>query len=106
MYIVDKSYPAHAYCFHIPCSEDAERIVDDVYRIIEYFWSKNVPHNLFWTFGAVDGRQLLKIFIFPRMQMHDKINASLNVAFCELSGYVTVGSKSKATNYFKIERND
>lgn len=97
VHVVDESYPAHAYCFHIPSSDDTVRIVDDVYRLIEYFWLKIVPHNLFWTFGAVDGRQLLKIFIFPRMRMQDKMSASLNVAFCELSGYVVVGSKSKFT---------
>lgn len=94
MYVVDESYPAHAYCFHIPNINDTVPIVDDVYRLIQHFWSKVVPHNLFWTFGGVDGCEHLKLFIFPRMQMHDKISASLNVAFCELSGYVAVGSES------------
>lgn len=84
---------------------DTEQIVDDVYRLIEYFWTKMVPHNLFWTFGAVDGRQVLKIFIFPRMQMHDKMSATLNVAFCELSGYVVVGSKSKFISHLYDRRN-
>lgn len=95
VHAVDESYPAHAYCFHISSDgDDTERVVNDVYRLIEFFWARIVPHNLFWTFGAVDGRQVLKIFIFPRMEMHDKMSASLNVAFCELSGYVIVAGKS------------
>lgn len=96
VYTLDANYPAPAYCFQIPSSNDIEPIVDDVYRLIEYFWLKVLPHNLFWTFGTVDGREILKIFIFPHMQMHDKVSASLNLAFCELSGYVVVGSKYNA----------
>lgn len=105
MHAIDESYPAKAYCFHISNDEETEQIVDDVYRLIEYFWTEIVPHNLLWTFGAVDGRQLLKIFIYPRMQMHDKMSASLNVAFCELSGYVVVGSKSKYSRHLSLKRN-
>lgn len=97
MHVLDESYPAHAYCFHIPTIDAVAHIADDVYRIIEYFWANIVPHNLFWTFGVTtDGRrQTMKIFIFPRMEMHDKTSvASMNVAFCELSGYVVVGGES------------
>lgn len=96
VHTVDNSYPAHAYCFCIPSNgDDATRIVDDVYRLIEYFWLKIVPHNLLWTFGSIEGCEYLKIFIFPRMEMSEKPTGTWNMAFCELSGYITVGGKCK-----------
>lgn len=58
----------------------------------------NIPHNLFMTYGKpLNGTcetNSLRIIIYPRKDNYGcKLSLSFNLAFCELSGYIPVGSK-------------
>lgn len=64
-------------------------------KLIEYCCQKNIPHNLFVTRRSKFDE--ICIFLFPRHVANfgvDKVYTShLNVAFCELSGYIPIGDE-------------
>lgn len=73
-----------------------EEILDDIAKLIEYFCAKCLPHNIFCTKenSKDDNGNVVKVFVFPRDKMEDvKEFNSFNIAFCELSGYIPIGSK-------------
>lgn len=69
--------------------QDAEKL----HEIVKYCCEKVIPHNLTLT----KSRDLkdIRIFFFPRFLSNfgaNKVFSShLNVAFCEMSGYIPVG---------------
>lgn len=69
-----------------------EVILDDIFKLITFFLKENVPHNIFFTFGSFNGKEALRIYIFPRENRQEAKDTNFNIAFCELSGYVPVGS--------------
>lgn len=85
--------PANGYSLHVTNYNEKNQISEDLFKLIEHCCNKMMPYNVFWTFGKWTDQEILKIFIFPRKQMSTKFQNVFNVAFCELSGYVPVGSK-------------
>lgn len=75
---------------------DKEEILDAIAKLIEYFCSECIPHNVFCTKGnSIDGNgNVVKVFVFPRDKMADvKEFTSFNIGFCEFNGYIPTGSK-------------
>lgn len=74
------------------CVEIDDSGVDvKIFEMVQLFCSLNVPHNLFFTFGGRNNR--LRVFLYPRATVYEtKESCPFNVAFCELSGYVPVGT--------------
>lgn len=63
-------------------------------KLVDYCCQKTIPHNIFFTRSRTDE---LRVFFFPRTLGNfgaEKLYTSfLNVAFCELSGYVPIGDE-------------
>lgn len=95
VYKLDNKYPAQGLCFPIIDYENKNSIADDLIKLIRHFCDKIIPHNIFLTMGNYENRTILKVFVYPRHRMSEKEISSFNSAFCELSGYVPVGSKFK-----------
>lgn len=100
VYKIDDKYPANGFCIQIDRGADSKRkdeICCDAIRLIDYLCQHNIPHNIFITYGKDDVADIrkLKIYIFPRDSTVGAVKefSSFNIAFCELSGYVPVGSK-------------
>lgn len=84
-------FPAFALCLPIFTWTDSGIVASKVLKIVDYFCTKSIPHNLFWTLGTHSDQQTVRIYIFPRNNMTDKNSNSFNVALCELGGYFPVG---------------
>lgn len=70
--------------------------------MVDLCCTRNIPHNIFFTFGVNED---LRCFFFPRLSdfVSDKVFTShLNIAFCELSGYIPVGDEEM---YDKMDEN-
>lgn len=82
------------FCYLIDDSDASATInSEEISMIVGNFCAMNIPHNLFFTYGTRDGRRVLRVYIFPRtVYFESKDNCDFNVAFCELSGFVPVGS--------------
>lgn len=88
--------PIKAYCLTVVdwSSRMIKEIVGQVMKIVDFFCSENIPHNLFFTFESTEERQAVHIYIFPRNQVCEiKEFSSYNIACCELAGFVSVGSE-------------
>ena len=60
--------------------------------------AKNIPHNIFFTHGFNNeaNKSDLRCFLFLRKTDFDSektFTNHLNIAFCELSGYISLGSE-------------
>ncbi|XP_055303240.1 GDP-D-glucose phosphorylase 1 [Sitodiplosis mosellana] len=84
-------FPAFALCLPIFHWRDKGVIASKISKIVEYFRQESIPHNIFWTYGTHSNQNLVKVFIFPRNRLTDKISSSFNAAFCELTGFVPIG---------------
>lgn len=91
-YKIDGKYDVPGYCFLILDKNEIEFILIDIFKLIEFFLESNIPHNIFFTLGSFNGTEVLRIYIFPRESVHEVKDFNFNIAFCELSGYVPVGS--------------
>lgn len=65
-----------------------------LHKLVEYCCEKTIPHNIFFTRSKTNE---LRVFFFPRTLGNfgaDKLYTTLlNVAFCELSGYIPIGDE-------------
>lgn len=65
-------------------------------RLVDYCCKKTIPHNMFFTRSKASDD--IRVFFFPRTLGNfgaDKLYTSfLNVAFCELSGYIPIGDEA------------
>lgn len=112
IYKIHDNYKIPGYCFIIKKYDDADKRVDsiisDVYSLIQMFCTKNIPHNVFFTSGTYENSSVIRVYIYPRQHYYEtKENCTFNVAFCELSGYVPVGSAEMydtVTDKFIIEK--
>jgi len=90
--IDDPNFAVSAFCFI--ASDDSSADANKLHKLIELCCRKCVPHNLFFTRSASNE---IRVFLFPRMKDNlgvDKLYTSfLNVAFCELSGYIPIGDE-------------
>jgi hypothetical protein len=118
VYVLGDKYPAKGYCFQLFAKTQIDDIANDVFMLIEFLNECQKAHNVFFTFGSaatmtvavstVDGTEAaltclptesdknnLKIFVLPRDKccLNKEIFCNLNVAFCEICGYVPVGGK-------------
>lgn len=84
-------YPVFAFCLPIFQWIDKGVVASKVTKIVEYFFLKSIPHSIFWTFGTHSNQNIVKVFIFPRYKLTDKLSSSFNAAFCELTGFVPIG---------------
>lgn len=91
--IDDPNYPVKAFC--LIASNDTKTDALKLHKLVEYCCQKTIPHNLFFT-KPRDSDEL-RVFFFPRTLGNfgaDKLYTSfLNVAFCELSGYIPIGDE-------------
>lgn len=111
VYRLGTDFPVISFCFMIQPNNDVSTnsISSDIIKMVEYFCDNGIPHNLFWTFAPYGDRQVIKIFVYPRAHMTDKISSEFNLAFCELSGYVSTGGRERAllfTYSIDISRNN
>jgi len=70
-------------------------LVEKAEILFNHLCDNNIPHNMILTTN-VDSANCtsLRLIIFPRNQFQtNKLLSDLNIAFCELSGYVTTGCK-------------
>lgn len=79
-----------AFCL---VSRDIKSDVEKLYKLVQYCCDKVIPHNIFFT-KSKDLKET-RIFFYPRFLSNfgaNKVFSShLNVAFCELSGYLSIG---------------
>lgn len=100
----DKS-PTIGFCFPIQRYEDKFQISSDVQKLVEYFCANVMPYNVVWILGSNNvkrddtssSNEIVKIFVFPKKTMADKINSVFNVACLEQSGYVSLGGMNHYT---------
>lgn len=89
--INDPSLPAKAFCL---VANDEKTDALKLQKLVDYCCQKTIPHNIFFTRSRTDE---LRVFFFPRTLGNfgaEKLYTSfLNVAFCELSGYVPIGDE-------------
>ncbi|EDS42476.1 D330012F22Rik protein [Culex quinquefasciatus] len=79
--------PAKAYCFQLEDPSSAPNFIALIYRAIELLLDAGIAHNLFFTWNS--GGTVLRALVYPRSRPCEyKQVLPLNVAFCELSGYV------------------
>lgn len=80
-----------AFCL---ISNDVKTDALKLHKLVELCCDKTVPHNMFFTKSQTNE---LRVFFYPRTLGNFgalKLYTSfLNVAFCELSGYVPIGDK-------------
>lgn len=113
LFEIDELYPAIGFCFPLTNINELNDISDDIFKLIQFLCNNNIPHNLFITYGKQNANviagggdtigndddnnrnnEIIKIFIYPRENACKiKTFHSFNIAFCELSGYIPVGSK-------------
>lgn len=89
--INDIRYPVPGYCILITNTCEANTIQ----RLIDFCCQQNIPHNLFITRSKNPSE--IRVFLFPRLNSNFKLDKvfdnQLNVAFCELSGYIPIGDE-------------
>lgn len=92
-------YPVQAYCFIIANTEETKATCADVYKLVSHLCDQNIPHNVFFTGGTFNAASnVIRVFVFPRKNIcESKQFVPFNIAFCELSGYVPVGSEYRKT---------
>lgn len=87
----DPGLPVKAFCL---ISNDVETDALKLQKLVDYCCQKTIPHNIFFTKSRSNE---LRVFFFPRTLGNfgaEKLYTSfLNVAFCELSGYVPIGDE-------------
>lgn len=94
--------PITGFCYRITDPNHIASEVANICKLVDYMCRHNVPHNLFLTFENIAEEShvaptVLRCFVWPRDKLRaNKEVAPMNVAFCELSGYVPVGCKSSA----------
>ena len=92
IYKLDIKYPARGFCFVLQKGDrNVEEMSNNAFRLVNYLCQNAIPHNIFVTF---DNSYNLRIYVFPReRKFEEKELSGFNIAFCELSGFVPVGSK-------------
>lgn len=94
--IDDPKYPVKGFCL---ISNDAKSDALKLHKLIELCCEKVIPHNIFFTRS---GTGELRIFFLPRTLGNfgaEKLYTSfLNVAFCEMSGYIPIGDEELFEN--------
>lgn len=94
VYRLAGQYPVLGFCFLVRPNDNVDAIAADMIKLVDYFCANRIPHNVFWTFAPhADHGRVIKMFVYPRAHMSDKIRSEFNVAFCELSGYVPTGGR-------------
>lgn len=90
-YRLNKLMPTEAICYLIDDS-NKESNLKQIYGLIEFMCQNNIPHNIFLTPDRSKEGRKLKVFLYAR-EHHYKIKdiTAMNAAFCEFSGYITVG---------------
>ncbi|CRK95274.1 CLUMA_CG008699, isoform A [Clunio marinus] len=91
--INDSKFPVKGFCM---IAKETKSDAEKLSRIIEYCCANKVPHNMFFTKSRMSDD--IRIFFYPRMLGNfgaEKVYTSLlNVAFCELSGYIPIGDEN------------
>ena len=89
--------------------KDIKRDAEKLNAIVKYCCEKVIPHNISLT-KSRDLKEI-RIFFFPRFLSNFGANklfsSHLNVAFCELSGYIPVGDDElydKITESYVLDR--
>lgn len=90
--INDERLPARGFCLLL---NDIDLDAQKLFKLVEFCCQQTIPHNMFFTKSHTSNET--RIFLFPRSMKSfgtDKIYSSfLNVAFCELAGYIPIGDE-------------
>lgn len=75
-------------------ANDSKSDAEKLQKLVQYCCEKTIPHNFFFT-KSHNGE--LRAFFYPRTMgnfgAHKMYSNFLNVAFCELSGYIPIGDE-------------
>jgi GDP-D-glucose phosphorylase len=86
-----QKYLIHGFCLIV---RDLRSDVETLYKFVQYCCDKVIPHNIFFTKSSKDGSEM-RVFFFPRQLDNfgtlKLYSTHLNVAFCELSGFIPIG---------------
>ncbi|CAG9782578.1 unnamed protein product [Diatraea saccharalis] len=100
-------YPVPAFCFQLQQDDCTYKVANDVYKLLQYFLSKEIAHNIFMTKGKnFNGgtEEVLRVIVWPRRNSTGvKQLGAFNVAVCELSGWFPVYN---ADDFEKLQRSD
>ncbi|XP_075160427.1 GDP-D-glucose phosphorylase 1 [Haematobia irritans] len=98
IYRFDETMPTEAICFQInPVDTEAMKTkkLENLNQFIQWLCTNNIPHNIFMTPDRIRIKEKnLKIFVFARKEYCViKDLTTYNIGFCELAGYMPVGSR-------------
>ncbi|GAB0090488.1 FERM domain [Sergentomyia squamirostris] len=96
LYILEDKYPTCGLCVIVREFDCLQQVSAKVFQLVNFLCKRNIPHNIFITNGSFKGTSCQRILIFPRDNrylLNEKKLSGFNIAFCELSSYVPVGSK-------------
>ncbi|XP_053678970.1 GDP-D-glucose phosphorylase 1 [Anopheles nili] len=97
LYRLPDEVPAQGYCLtmHDP-TRDLEPVCDGLYTLLKTLLKYRMAHNIFFTWTHIDksvNRGAIRVIVYPRVsQCTNKTACSFNVAFLELSGFISVGT--------------
>lgn len=82
--------------FRCRSTDSVADVAADAMRLVRFLCEREIAHNVLITRGRWPESEAdeARIFVFPRKRLSGaKEFGSFNVAFCELAGFVPVGSK-------------
>ncbi|XP_065207958.1 GDP-D-glucose phosphorylase 1 [Planococcus citri] len=124
------NFPSKGFAFQIKCTEEIDPIVKNVYRLVKFLQTRNIPHNLYITRGIPFDKTLsnslldvlndelpdyhdsrtrtcLRIFVWPRKPSYGcKDTTDLNVATCELFGHLVIKNESQYESLNEVDINN
>ncbi|RVE40187.1 hypothetical protein evm_015163, partial [Chilo suppressalis] len=88
------NYPVPSFCFQVRQEDCTLNIAGDVTKLLQYFLTNDIAHNIFMTKGRkLNGgtEEIVRILVWPRKSSAGaKQLEAFNVAVCELSGWFPV----------------
>uniref|UniRef100_A0A1B0DFM8 GDP-D-glucose phosphorylase 1 n=1 Tax=Phlebotomus papatasi TaxID=29031 RepID=A0A1B0DFM8_PHLPP len=96
IYTLEAKYPTCGLCLIIRDKDCVQQVSGKVFQLVNFLCERSIPHNIFITSGSFEGTACKRILIFPRDNRYlskDKELSGFNIAFCELSSYIPVGSE-------------
>ncbi|XP_037916842.1 GDP-D-glucose phosphorylase 1-like isoform X2 [Hermetia illucens] len=107
IYCFNQEYEIKAFCFLLRRLSDDEHeseVAEKVYKLVRYMIDNGIPHNLFFTLAKHKEERVMRIIVYPRDKMCAlKSTTDLNIAFCELSGFLPLSNEKHFTQLTEAE---
>lgn len=101
LYRIDGQFgPVDGLAFRVMPSDAPCAVGERVMRLVRGLCERQIPHNVFFTMAEhraddddTNPAAIIRIFVFPK-EHHSQAKefSTMNMASCELSGYVTIGN--------------